>query len=140
MSPTRWTAYSQPKLATHWSRLNSIATPGTRVSQALPSLYAATEPEVVGGGSYGPDGPGQLRGNPLRVLPARERSASKSPSGYGRFPKAHRYPIPLMDPSANRAPHAPDGVPGRVGHRHRTATACGTFGPGHGCTKATTST
>src|SRR5215207_597344 len=37
---------------------------------ALPSLYAATAPEVVGGGFYGPDGPGQLRGNPTRVLPA----------------------------------------------------------------------
>ena len=37
---------------------------------ASPSLYAATAPEVVGGGFYGPDGPGQLRGNPTRVLPA----------------------------------------------------------------------
>jgi NAD(P)-dependent dehydrogenase (short-subunit alcohol dehydrogenase family) len=37
---------------------------------ALPSLYAATAPEAVGGGFYGPNGPGQLRGNPTRVLPA----------------------------------------------------------------------
>jgi NAD(P)-dependent dehydrogenase (short-subunit alcohol dehydrogenase family) len=37
---------------------------------ALPSLYAATAPEVVGGGFYGPNGPGQIRGNPTRVLPA----------------------------------------------------------------------
>ena len=38
---------------------------------ALPSLYAATAPEVVGGGFYGPNGPGHVRGNPTRVQPAR---------------------------------------------------------------------
>jgi NAD(P)-dependent dehydrogenase (short-subunit alcohol dehydrogenase family) len=37
---------------------------------AWPSLYAATAPEVVGGGFYGPDGPGHIRGHPTRVLPA----------------------------------------------------------------------
>ena len=37
---------------------------------AFPSLYAATAPEVVGGGFYGPNGPGQLRGTPTRILPA----------------------------------------------------------------------
>ena len=36
----------------------------------MPDRYAATAPEVVGGGIYGPNGPGQLRGNPTRVLPA----------------------------------------------------------------------
>ncbi len=34
---------------------------------ALPSLYAATAPDVVNGGYYGPDGPGELRGHPQRV-------------------------------------------------------------------------
>jgi NAD(P)-dependent dehydrogenase (short-subunit alcohol dehydrogenase family) len=38
---------------------------------ALPSLYAATAPEVVGGGFYGPDGPGQARGYPTPVAPSR---------------------------------------------------------------------
>jgi NAD(P)-dependent dehydrogenase (short-subunit alcohol dehydrogenase family) len=37
---------------------------------ALPSVYAATAPEVVGGGFYGPAGPGQIRGDPIRVTPA----------------------------------------------------------------------
>lgn len=39
---------------------------------ALPSLYAATAPNVVGGGYYGPHGPGQTRGYPVRVRPARK--------------------------------------------------------------------
>ncbi len=34
---------------------------------ALPLLYAATAPEVVGGGFYGPDGPGGIRGRPQQV-------------------------------------------------------------------------
>ncbi|MGH2545693.1 MAG: oxidoreductase [Actinomycetota bacterium] len=38
---------------------------------ALPSLYAATAPEVIGGGYYGPDGPGQMRGYPTAVRPSR---------------------------------------------------------------------
>ena len=37
---------------------------------ALPTLYAATAPEVRGGEFYGPGGPGQLRGRPVRVTPA----------------------------------------------------------------------
>jgi NAD(P)-dependent dehydrogenase (short-subunit alcohol dehydrogenase family) len=37
---------------------------------ALPTPYAATAPEVVGGGFYGPNGPGKLRGHPTRVQPA----------------------------------------------------------------------
>lgn len=40
------------------------------VRGALPSLYAATAPEVVGGSFYGPDGPGQMRGYPTRAAPA----------------------------------------------------------------------
>jgi NAD(P)-dependent dehydrogenase (short-subunit alcohol dehydrogenase family) len=38
---------------------------------ALPSLYAATAPDVAGGEFYGPDGPAQVRGFPVRVTPAR---------------------------------------------------------------------
>ncbi|MFJ7750724.1 oxidoreductase [Arthrobacter sp. NPDC097144] len=41
---------------------------------ALPTLYAATAPEVLGGEFYGPGGPGQLRGRPVRVTPAPQAS------------------------------------------------------------------
>lgn len=34
---------------------------------ALPTLYAATSPEAVGGRYYGPDGVGELRGHPKEV-------------------------------------------------------------------------
>lgn len=34
---------------------------------ALPQLYAATMPDVTGGDYWGPDGPGEVRGNPKRV-------------------------------------------------------------------------
>ena len=34
---------------------------------ALPTLYAATMPDVVGGAFYGPDGPGEARGHPRTV-------------------------------------------------------------------------
>ena len=34
---------------------------------ALPQLYAATMPDVRGGEYWGPDGPGEVRGNPTRV-------------------------------------------------------------------------
>ncbi|MDP9397956.1 MAG: oxidoreductase [Actinomycetota bacterium] len=34
---------------------------------ALPILYAATMPDVVGGEYFGPDGPGEMRGHPRRV-------------------------------------------------------------------------
>ena len=37
---------------------------------ALPTLYAATAPDVRGGQFYGPGGPGQLRGRPTLVTPA----------------------------------------------------------------------
>jgi NAD(P)-dependent dehydrogenase (short-subunit alcohol dehydrogenase family) len=37
---------------------------------ALPILYAATSPEAVGGGFYGPDGFGQISGYPKRVKPS----------------------------------------------------------------------
>jgi hypothetical protein len=38
---------------------------------ALPQLYAATAPDVEGGGFYGPDGFQQMRGSPKRVHPVR---------------------------------------------------------------------
>jgi len=34
---------------------------------ALPTLYAATAPDVRGGDYYGPDGPGEMRGSPKKV-------------------------------------------------------------------------
>ncbi|MDP9116145.1 MAG: oxidoreductase [Actinomycetota bacterium] len=34
---------------------------------ALPTLYAATEPDLAGGSFVGPDGPGELRGHPRLV-------------------------------------------------------------------------
>jgi NAD(P)-dependent dehydrogenase (short-subunit alcohol dehydrogenase family) len=36
---------------------------------ALPSLYAATAPDVHGGDYYGPDGPSSMRGHPTIVTP-----------------------------------------------------------------------
>lgn len=37
----------------------------------LPALYAATSPEAEAGGFYGPSGPGQLTGRPVRHTPYR---------------------------------------------------------------------
>lgn len=37
---------------------------------ALPTLYAAVSPNVVGGGYYGPDGLGTMRGYPVRNRPS----------------------------------------------------------------------
>jgi hypothetical protein len=43
---------------------------------ALPSLYAATMPEVKGGEYFGPGGPFEMRGAPKRVEPrAKARDA-----------------------------------------------------------------
>ncbi len=82
---------------------------------ALPSLYAATAPEIVGGGFYGPNGPGQLRGNPTRVLPAPgaldEQIAQRLWEASERLTGIR---FQWMDPSADipdRPPHAPKGVP-----------------------------
>jgi NAD(P)-dependent dehydrogenase (short-subunit alcohol dehydrogenase family) len=82
---------------------------------ALPSLYAATAPEVVGGDFYGPNGPGQIRGNPTRVLPAPgaldEQIAERLWEVSERLTGIR---FQWMDPSADipdRAPHAPEGVP-----------------------------
>jgi len=43
---------------------------------ALSSLYAATSPEVTGGGYYGPDGPNELQGYPA---PAKINESAKDP-------------------------------------------------------------
>ncbi|HEY3701830.1 MAG TPA: oxidoreductase [Acidimicrobiales bacterium] len=45
-----------------------IAQPDTE--GALPSLYAATAPEISGGQYFGPDGPLELRGRPRRTVAA----------------------------------------------------------------------
>lgn len=42
----------------------------TAAQGALPLLYAATAPQAVGGGFYGPDGFGQFRGQPTAVRPS----------------------------------------------------------------------
>lgn len=39
---------------------------GTPETAALPALYAATSPDAVGGGFYGPKGPGHLGGRPAQ--------------------------------------------------------------------------
>jgi NAD(P)-dependent dehydrogenase (short-subunit alcohol dehydrogenase family) len=39
---------------------------------ALPTLYAATEPDLAGGSYVGPDGPGESRGYPTLVQPSRQ--------------------------------------------------------------------
>ena len=38
---------------------------------ALPVLYAATAPDVHGGDYFGPDGPGKMRGYPVRARSSR---------------------------------------------------------------------
>ncbi|WP_420120947.1 SDR family oxidoreductase [Nakamurella sp.] len=49
---------------------------GTVASAGLPALYAATSPDAVGGGFYGPAGPGHLGGRPAeQSLFSRLRSA-----------------------------------------------------------------
>lgn len=45
---------------------------------ALPSLYAATSDEVVGGQFYGPDGPGATRGHPRPVTPPKLARSEKA--------------------------------------------------------------
>lgn len=43
---------------------------------ALPTLYAATSEAVTGGGFYGPDGPGEMKGSPA---PATVKPAARDP-------------------------------------------------------------
>ena len=48
---------------------------------ALPTLYAATMPDVVGGDYYGPSGLGELRGQPGKVGASREAKQTALGSG-----------------------------------------------------------
>ncbi len=59
MSGRPWLA----KTATALSKLVSQSD----AAGALPSLRAATDPGVIGGEYFGPDGPGESRGHPVRV-------------------------------------------------------------------------
>ncbi len=49
---------------------------------ALPTLRAATDPDVVGGEYYGPSGPGEFRGLPVRVT---SNKASRDPEVASRL-------------------------------------------------------
>jgi NAD(P)-dependent dehydrogenase (short-subunit alcohol dehydrogenase family) len=66
--------YAATELQSHTESMQDrVMAVGNRIiaqsaaSGALPSVYAATMPDVVGGAYYGPDGPGELRGYPKRV-------------------------------------------------------------------------
>lgn len=50
----------------------------TPAAGALPSLYAATVANVVGGEFFGPDGLSKLRGNPARTRPAARACSQKT--------------------------------------------------------------
>ena len=53
---------------------------------ALPTLYAATEPGLVGGLYIGPDGVGEMRGHPTRVSPSKAaRGRDGGPHALGRL-------------------------------------------------------
>jgi hypothetical protein len=60
---------------------------------ALPTLYAATEPDLEGGMFIGPDGPGE-RGHP-RVVGSNSACATR------------RSPAPLEDSEQRLGAHAP---------------------------------
>ncbi len=51
-----------------WGGLNRVVAQSDKMG-ALPQLYAATMPDVVGGQYYGPDGPFEARGGP-KVVPS----------------------------------------------------------------------
>ena len=66
--------YSATELQSHTEtiqdRLMALANPivaQSAANGALPELYAATMPDVVGGAYYGPDGLAEMRGHPKRV-------------------------------------------------------------------------
>ncbi|HEY8300528.1 MAG TPA: oxidoreductase [Jatrophihabitans sp.] len=66
--------YAATELQSHTESLqDALMAVGNRLfaqsaaAGALPTLYAATMPDVVGGAFYGPDGPGEARGHPRRV-------------------------------------------------------------------------
>jgi NAD(P)-dependent dehydrogenase (short-subunit alcohol dehydrogenase family) len=55
------------KLLTPVMRLGNVFLAQSDENGALPSLRAATDPDVVSGDYYGPDGIGEQRGHPQRV-------------------------------------------------------------------------
>jgi NAD(P)-dependent dehydrogenase (short-subunit alcohol dehydrogenase family) len=66
--------YAATELQTHRNpamnrimRLGNWLLAQSAAAGALPTLYAATIPDAVGGAYYGPNGPGELRGYPERV-------------------------------------------------------------------------
>ncbi len=70
--------YAATELQTHTeSLLDRVMAVGNRflaqnaTNGAMPTLYAATMPDVQGGEFYGPDGLGQMRGNPRKTSGSR---------------------------------------------------------------------
>ena len=57
---------------------------------ALPTLYAATYPDLAGGSYVGPDGIGEFRGHPHLVSRTAARATSRWPRGCGASPKSSR--------------------------------------------------
>jgi NAD(P)-dependent dehydrogenase (short-subunit alcohol dehydrogenase family) len=57
-----------------WLKINELANDVIAQSDAmgaLPSIHAATSPDVIAGGFYGPDGPLEVRGLPTQVNPSK---------------------------------------------------------------------
>ena len=55
---------------------------------ALPTLRAATDPGVLGGQYFGPDGFGEQRGYPKLVASSGSRTTSTCSAGCGRCPRS----------------------------------------------------
>ena len=55
---------------------------------ALPALYAASGPDVVGGTYYGPGGPGGIRAIPARLGSSGRRDRRRPPAGCGMCPRS----------------------------------------------------
>ena len=55
---------------------------------ALPTLYAATAPDVEGDDYFGPDGIGEQRGHPTRVGRTGRAATATTPGGSGRSPRS----------------------------------------------------
>ena len=90
---------------------------------ALPTLRAATDPAVVGGEYFGPDGLGEQRGHPRRRRPVTPRAGPSSrPAGCGRSPRSSpACATPRSTDASHRRPRRPrprgwtsrGSVPGR---------------------------
>ena len=64
---------------------------------ALPTLFAATSPDAVGGSYYGPAGRGEMRGAPSPAKypgPGRRPRRRPAPLGSRRIPHRHQLPTP----------------------------------------------